>query len=47
VQRTGGELRCAKLIASASIQIKLDGISVPDCRSEVGRVLVEAAQADV
>ena len=38
---------CAELVATASVEIELDGIAVPDCRSDVGRVLIEAAKTDV
>ncbi len=49
MQRAGTERGGAELLPPAGIQVELHGIAVPDLvvRADVGRVLVEAAQADV
>ena len=49
MQGSGAELRCPKLLTTAAIQVEFDCIAVPDLtvRSEMGRMLIEAAQADV
>ena len=49
MQGSGAELRRPKLLTTARIQVEFDCIAVPDLtvRSEMGRMLIEAAQADV
>ena len=49
MQGSGAELLCAEFLTTASIQVELDRIAVPDLvvGTNVGRLLVQAAQANV